>query len=753
MVLGDGKGTAISMSKTQFLILIPAVIAAIVVLPGGYILQYQPLNLLTQTVRAGGTINYTWAMTQYLPILMTLAFASSMLQVAVVSREVWKEDDGWAAELEELDVTPATPIRTSSRFSRASPSPAQGNSASKRSFLRMHTHHLRETVRLAREKKKQHEAAKVDQAKLMLARLSTAEVVQWGAVVVYILGVILSGIVLTPGYELWTAKGYSYLIGMGILFLFGLAAVGATVSNARVTLIVRAEKSAPSNVAGILKRVCFVLLVQHLCFFAVASSATGLSAAIQPVAFTSSMDEASKTAPCNLITASYVTAHCSTELNLVLFGGVGELMTCNDGGYNGTLYASTLSACDAAVAATKIRMQGFSALAINANALAYLMLLESTQGMDQLTLDKFVAGSAGQRTMMVGVFLVVALGILPFFFFAMFAAPSFPFQSNLVSGLVSGFFLNLSCWMGIGVLLNVEFLSSFMRYKTSFDVFLSYRVSADVRLAQLLYNALRTQHGLRVYWDKECLEDGKPWEEGFVNGLFKANVYALLISKKGMGDIPKLKKDSPVDNLFLEIRLAREMLHLRGENAFSVQPLLIGEYNRVPDNATVAELKEGEREGFTRFKEFSEFSMPEGVEDVAVDSVETLLSEVMVKLGMGSSPRTPGGVFSNLRWLLKIQGIFAEPGTSVGNAMHDVAHRVTKVARRVTEAPYKPTSQVLQELYGAVFKRSGRAKLSPRTATLPVQPQDAAMGRDVGSEPLPPPGLAGVLLEDPEYKA
>ena len=102
MVAGDGSGTVISMSMTQFFILIPALFAAILVLPGGYRLEFRALGMLTQDVRAGGTMNYCWGCVQYVPILMTLAFATSMGRVAMVAREVWKDDDGPAHVEDEL---------------------------------------------------------------------------------------------------------------------------------------------------------------------------------------------------------------------------------------------------------------------------------------------------------------------------------------------------------------------------------------------------------------------------------------------------------------------------------------------------------------------------------------------------------------------------------------------------------------------------------------------------------------------------
>ena len=46
-----------------------------------------------------------------------------------------------------------------------------------------------------------------------------------------------------------------------------------------------------------------------------------------------------------------------------------------------------------------------------------------------------------------------------------------------------------------------------------FDVFISYRVESDAAHAELLYNLL-TKNGVKVWWDKMCLERGVSWEAG-----------------------------------------------------------------------------------------------------------------------------------------------------------------------------------------------------------------------------------------------
>jgi hypothetical protein len=66
-----------------------------------------------------------------------------------------------------------------------------------------------------------------------------------------------------------------------------------------------------------------------------------------------------------------------------------------------------------------------------------------------------------------------------------------------------------------------------------FDVFLSYRVSADSNIAQILYQTLQAME-LRVWLDKECLLPGQPWEEGFCQGLMNSSCFVCLCSRNAI---------------------------------------------------------------------------------------------------------------------------------------------------------------------------------------------------------------------------
>ncbi|KAI8608761.1 hypothetical protein BC830DRAFT_1233804 [Chytriomyces sp. MP71] len=89
-------------------------------------------------------------------------------------------------------------------------------------------------------------------------------------------------------------------------------------------------------------------------------------------------------------------------------------------------------------------------------------------------------------------------------------------------------------------------------------VFISYRVATEKDVALQLHNGLtnkkRNEEFIHTYLDKCCLEYGKEWEAGFLNGLKNSKVIVLLLSEKGL--LKTQDAHSIPDNQFLEIELA-----------------------------------------------------------------------------------------------------------------------------------------------------------------------------------------------------
>jgi hypothetical protein len=100
------------------------------------------------------------------------------------------------------------------------------------------------------------------------------------------------------------------------------------------------------------------------------------------------------------------------------------------------------------------------------------------------------------------------------------------------------------------------------------DVFISYRVASDAKIAEALHTEL-TSLGLRVYWDKVCLLPGQEWRDGFFDGLVKSRLFLPIISRGAIktvdssnqpvwGNWETLTPSSGCDNVLLEHRAALE---------------------------------------------------------------------------------------------------------------------------------------------------------------------------------------------------
>ena len=188
-------------------------------------------------------------------------------------------------------------------------------------------------------------------------------------------------------------------------------------------------------------------------------------------------------------------------------------------------------------------------------------------------------------------------------------------------------------------------ISRLVSDEADFDVFLSYRVASDVKHASMVYKML-TGAGLRVWWDKECLKPGEPWDVGFCVGLLKSKVFLPIISQVAIGSFEGLKTDSPCDHLLLEFALALE-LRERGR-LDKIFPLFIG-----PVDPVTAE--------YTKYTFSGKYaSHPQSLPELSVLSVETRLIDRIDDLGLGSPFIEAMTVKNIVASLLKYQGTFVE---------------------------------------------------------------------------------------------
>jgi len=89
---------------------------------------------------------------------------------------------------------------------------------------------------------------------------------------------------------------------------------------------------------------------------------------------------------------------------------------------------------------------------------------------------------------------------------------------------------------------------------------------------------------LKVWWDKKCLLNGMPWEEGFCKGWIQSRAFVCLISAGAINhptnprsSFTTLLDGSPCDNVLLEHQLA---LELRDQGMLDyIFPVFIGSEN------------------------------------------------------------------------------------------------------------------------------------------------------------------------------
>jgi hypothetical protein len=122
------------------------------------------------------------------------------------------------------------------------------------------------------------------------------------------------------------------------------------------------------------------------------------------------------------------------------------------------------------------------------------------------------------------------------------------------------------------------------------DVNICNSVASDSHHVEYLYNRLRS-HGIRVWWDKECLKSGLPWEEGLCSGLVDSKTFVCLLSREAINHpakerqkFSKLEVESPCDNVLLEHQLALQLRSLRLIG--NIFPIMIGDIALYPRHRT-----------------------------------------------------------------------------------------------------------------------------------------------------------------------
>jgi len=176
------------------------------------------------------------------------------------------------------------------------------------------------------------------------------------------------------------------------------------------------------------------------------------------------------------------------------------------------------------------------------------------------------------------------------------------------------------------------------------QVFLGYRVASDADLVESLYYRLKAE-GVKVWWDKRCLPDGQPWEQGFADGLCGSEIFVPVLSKAALAPCARLTGASACDNVVLEHQLALELQH-RG-HLRAIFPVLVGEPWQDSELGDI----------YGDF--FKGGGMPACHGDVAVQAVEGKLVEHLERLGKGAPllPASARTIKATLAAITSNQGV------------------------------------------------------------------------------------------------
>ncbi|KAJ3042459.1 hypothetical protein HDV00_007229 [Rhizophlyctis rosea] len=95
--------------------------------------------------------------------------------------------------------------------------------------------------------------------------------------------------------------------------------------------------------------------------------------------------------------------------------------------------------------------------------------------------------------------------------------------------------------------------------KDDHEIFLSYRVRYNLSHVRLLRDSIERQANIHVFLDKECLIDGLPWTEGFIQGLLRSNIFVPICSRAALERMELAHTE--IDNQLLEWEIALDMYH------------------------------------------------------------------------------------------------------------------------------------------------------------------------------------------------
>ena len=233
-----------------------------------------------------------------------------------------------------------------------------------------------------------------------------------------------------------------------------------------------------------------------------------------------------------------------------------------------------------------------------------------------------------------------------------------------------------------------------------FGGFLSYRVWSDTDVTEKSFYALE-RAGHKIFWDKDCLQPGARWEQGFVEGLSKSSRFLAVISEKTLEGITEAGKKQ--DNVLKEWEIAIDRVE-QGETTFII-PLLVGQYLEVDGNSLLK-----------KFNAFSGLPGKPWPDTYSTTNKKRTIKQTMQALfavqGIHVDPHNIAGS------LPQIQQALGAAGTSGGvNDEQDTIEETTrnaepaasKIGFFLASAPMQDTNGVpLQQMIAAIIEAGGQ---------------------------------------------
>lgn len=195
-----------------------------------------------------------------------------------------------------------------------------------------------------------------------------------------------------------------------------------------------------------------------------------------------------------------------------------------------------------------------------------------------------------------------------------------------------------------------------------------------------IFNALSFgEHGvlgssgreIRVFLDKQRLQDGRNFQQDFADALLKTSVPVIILSTASLQRMQTLTADSAIDNLLLEWTLIVELLDRDAHILAECLPIFVGTFDRTAStcSAMITSL----------FRDNVISSLP----DVAVASIIDKVRCILQQHGISESPhlshRTVRSVVRKLELQMAVQSwkLLEEPRLALVQASH-VKEEVTR---------------------------------------------------------------------------